>query len=89
MARGPGYGGLPLAVSRPQKDPTCTSLTDCHTDRAAHLRLREQRLEEEERRRVRLSSGGSGGAALSRLPAGMLNLGNTCYLNAVLQVLLL
>ena len=77
------------------RDATCTQLTDSYLSRASNQRMRELRLDAEEQRRALYSrsSGGSssgtpGGLArgLARLPAGMLNLGNTCYLNAVLQV---
>lgn len=86
----------PLSLGRPRdgerpplrlKSVTSTQLVDCYASQQPRQALREQRLRADEDARRRLYGGGSWGAArvLPRLPAGMLNLGNTCYLNAVLQ----
>lgn len=86
---------LASAAPRPSRGAaTCTQLRDCYQDRQ-WLRERQQEREEQALRQ-RLSSGSGASfrrgfgarTCLGALPAGMLNLGNTCYLNAVLQVCL-
>ena len=96
-AAGQGYGTLPLLrlatatklAAAALRDTTCTQLTDGYLSRASNQRMRELRLDAEEQRRALYSrsiGGSSSSGGIARLPAGMLNLGNTCYLNAVLQV---
>jgi hypothetical protein len=96
-AAGQGYGALPLLrlatatklAAAALRDTTCTQLTDGYLSRASNQRMRELRLDAEEQRRALYSrsiGGSSSSGGIARLPAGMLNLGNTCYLNAVLQV---
>ena len=87
----PSSASLPPTQAGALRDATCTRVYRASADKAYFLGKRQEWLEAEERRRgssglCGSSGSGAGVGAVARLPAGMRNLGNTCYLNAVLQV---